>query len=262
MRYTQTLRILNGLKWFSVVAVAFYAVVVGIAALTGFFGHVQHITDKNFNIPLPALFALASLVTCFFVTRFGRTLALENDEHLPLVWTRPSSRSRTALTVLGVDALGILAAFAIWMVLAFALVATFRVSQYVIVPGDAFVQLLRYLALPFAFYAVLMALTASVEGGGAMCGWAWVGAIFLTVLAASPFIPNPWHAVFNFIDFINPLAYGSFHSQTGSDTINVIGGPTPTYVAGLTPAMDVVGLTILFAIGLAAGLIQWRRLEA
>jgi hypothetical protein len=253
---------LNGLKWLAIVFAAFYALVVIIAASNGFLGHIPH-GDKKFEIPLPALFALAAFVTCIFCSSYGRTLSSENEDHLPVVWTRPKSRLQTTLTIVGVDSLGMLAAFAMYLLLTAVFITTFQVWHYVTVPSDALAQFGRYIVQPFAFYALVMALTASTGcAGRGLVGWFWVGAIFLGILAASPFIPNPWHAIFNYVNFLNPLAYGSYHTTSGTETINVMGGPTPTYVAGLAPVMDAAALLILFAAGLTLGLIQWRRLEA
>jgi hypothetical protein len=262
MQYTQTLRILNGLKVLAIVFACLYAFVVIVSASTGFFGHTSHITDKSFSIPLPALFAFGALVTSIFASIYGRTLSAENEEHLPVVWTRPVSRVRTALSIFGVNALGIVAAFALYMLLAAIFIETFQVANYVVVPKDAWVQLFRYLTEPFAFYALVMALTASTgRAGRGIVGWCWLGVLAIGSLASLG-LPNPWHRIFNVINFLNPLAYGSYHTTSGSETVNVMGGPSPTYVAGLTPGMDVAALLILFGAGLALGLAQWRRLEA
>lgn len=264
MQYTQTLRVLNSLKWLAIVLAALYVFIVGVAAANGFLGHVSSARDVDFSIPVPALFALAAFVACIVGTRFGRTLSEENEDHLPVVWTRPSSRVRTALSIVAVDALGILATFVLYLILSAALIATFQVTKYVTTPSDTALQLLRYVAEPFAFYALLMALTASTgRAGRGLVGWFWVGGVFLGILAASPFIPNPWHAIFNVIDLINPLAYGSYHSTVGHESVNIMGAPAPnTYVGGLTPGMDLIALVVLFAVGLALALVQWRRLEA
>ena len=262
MQYTQTLRMLNGLKVLAIVFGALYAFVVIIALSNGFFGHIAHV-DKNFEIPLPSLFAFAGFVTCIFCSSYGRTLSEENDGHLPVTWTRPMSRIQSALTVFKVDAIGMAAAFAMYLLLAAAFITTFQVWHYVTVPSDMLVQSLRFIAEPIAFYALLMALTASTGcSGRGLVGWFWVGAIFLSILAATPVIPNPWHEIFNIINFINPLAYGSYHYVAGATTVNVGGGPVLTYVSALTPAMRAASLLVLVAAGLTLALFQWRRLEA
>jgi len=262
MKYAQTLRVLNNLKWLTIVLAALYVLVVGISAANGLIGHVPA-PGKNFEIPLAAVFALAGFVACIFASPLGRTLSAENEEHLPVAWTMPSSRVRTALTIVAVDALGILAAFVIYIVVSLAFIATFQVIRYVAAPAYTPLQLLRFVAEPFAFYALVMAVTASTgRAGRGLVGWFWVGAIFLGVLAAGPFVPNPWHAIFNYIDFLNPLAYGSYHYAAGTTTLNVNGSSVQTYVAALPPAMDVIALVILFAVGLTLALVQWRRLEA
>lgn len=263
MRYVQTLRILNGLKWFAIALGAFYAFVVLVAAMTGVFAHVSKADDPNFEIPLPALFALAGFFSGVVISRYGRTLSEENDDSLPVVWTRPMSRVRTVLTMIGVDSLGVLAMFVLSLLLCAAFIVTFHVTKYVVVPTDSVAQLARFIIEPFAIYALVMAITASAKSAGrTLLGWTWVAMIFLGVVAASPFIPDPWHAIFNVINFINPLAYGSYSTTKGTETINVIGGPGPSLIAGFPPLTDAAALAILFAVGIAAALVQWRRLEA
>jgi hypothetical protein len=264
MRYAETLRVVNCLKWLAIVLAALYVFIVGVSATSGFFAQIRSLKSADFDIPVPALFALAAFVACILGSRFGRSISEENEDHLPVVWTLPSSRTRTLLSMVGVDALGILATFAIYLALSAVLILTFGVTKYVALPSDTPIQLARYIVEPFAFYAVLLALTASTgRAGRGLVGWYWVGGVFLGILAASPFIPNPWHAIFNVINFVNPLAYGSYTSHSGHVSVVVNGSPSAlTYVGTLTPAMDVVALLILFAAGMALALVQWRRLEA
>lgn len=262
MQYTQTLRMVNGLKWFAIVFACMYAFVVVVAASNGIIGHIPS-HDKQFDIPLPALFALAALVAAFYGTRYARTLSEENEEHLPIVWTRPRSRVQSALTIIGVDALGILATFAMYLILTAAFITTFQVWPYVTVPGDAWVQSVRYILEPFAVYALFMALTASMgKTGRGLAFWYWLGMLAIGGFASASIIPDPWHAIFNYVNFINPLAYSSYHSQHGTETVNVMGGPSPTYVGGLSPAMDAAALAILFVSGISVAIARWRNLEA
>ena len=263
MRYVQTLRILNGLKWLAIALGGLYVFVVIVAASTGFLGHITKVDDPNFEIPLPALFALAGFFTSVVISRYGRTLSEENDDSLPVVWTRPMSRAQTVLTMVGVDALGVLGMFALVMILCAAFIVTFHVTKYVTFPTDSVGQFVRFIIEPFGVYGLVMGITASAKSAGrSLLGWIWVSMIFLGVLATSPFIQNPWHTIFNVLDFVNPLAYGSYSATKGTETVSVIGGPWPSFIAGFTPAMDAVALGILFAVGLAAAIAQWRRLEA
>lgn len=192
MRYVQTLRIVNGLKWLAICLASLYAFIVLIAASTGFLAHLSKLDDPNFEIPMPALFALAGFVTCVLMSRFGRTLAEENEDNLAVTWTRPASRVQTVLSMLGVDALGVFGSFALVMILAAALIATFQVTKYVVAPTDTLSQLVRFVVEPFAFYALVMAVTASAKSAGrTLLGWTWVSLIFLGALASAPVIPDP-----------------------------------------------------------------------
>src|SRR5215472_9936902 len=145
MRYAQTLRVVNCLKWFVIVLAALYVFVVSVSAANGVFAQLHSIKSSDFDIPVPALFALAAFVACVIGSRFGRSLSEENEDHLPVAWTLPSSRTRTLLTIMSVDGLGILATIAIYLALSALLIVTFGVTKYVVLPADTPIELARYI---------------------------------------------------------------------------------------------------------------------
>ena len=260
MYYTQFLRVANGLKWLAIALTALLALIVTIAGVNGAFSEPVHGSPDHGGAPLPVLFGAAGFIAACFASRFARSLSEENEAHLPVVWTTPASRSAYALAVIGVDVLGILAAFGLTLLAMASLIAIFGVARFIEVTPDSGVQLVRYLALPLAYYGIMMALTASLgKAGRGVIGFAWVGSAILSLLAASAF-PPPWKTLFALLNTINPIAYAGYTHSVGHDTVNMFSN-TSQY-ASLAVTTDIAALIVLCVVGLLAGVLQWRRLEA
>jgi hypothetical protein len=260
--YTQLLRITSGLKWLAIVLASLLAIIIAIAAANGAYQHGVHGSPDDNGIPLPALFGIAGFVASFFASRYARTLSEENEAHLPVVWTKPVSRVGYALGVIGVDVLGILAAFALTLATALILIASFQAIRFIQVPADSVAQLLRYLALPLAYYGVMTALTASFgKAGRGLIGWAWCASLGIMLFNALG-LPKPWSQVVAALNVVNPIAYASYSHTNGTDTVNIASGPHSTAFTTLALGMDISALLILGVGGLAAGMLLWRRVEA
>jgi hypothetical protein len=259
--YTQLLRVACGLKWLAIIEFTIVALVVLIAAANGAFSHPNH-PDPNTDIPLPALFAIAAFFASGLAARFARTLSEENETHLPVAWTKPVSRAKFALTTIGVDALGILAAFVLTLTVCILFIATFGGAQFIVASSDTPMQLLRFLALPFAYYGVLTALTASFgKTGRGLIGWGVVFSLVIAMFGGFD-LPKPYNTIVNVINVFNPLSYATYHHTRGNDTVNILSGPNGTVFAALTLGADVAALGLLCVAGLGAGIYQWRRVEA
>jgi len=259
MYYTQLLRVSRGLLCLSVVMAALFALIAITAAANGWFysSHVPpHSADTE--APVPAFFAVAGFVAAIFGSRFARSLSEENEAHLPVVWTAPVSRLRYAATVMAIDAAGIFAAFAIVIATMFALMAFMNVLSYLTLTPDSWIQLARFLAFPLAFYGLMSAATASLgKPGRAAIGYCWVAVFLLGILNAAG-LPRPWDAVIGALDLLNPIHYAAYSHGTGTNQVHVFSGMSPA----MALSADVGALCTLCAVGLAAALWQWRRLEA
>lgn len=261
MNYTQSLRGLNVLKWVAIVFAGLYVFIVVVAGANGAFAVHPAPRDVDGGIPLPALFAISAFVAAVVGSVLARSLSTENETHTPVVWTLPLSRVRYALTMIATDALTILAAFLITFALAIAFAATFRAVPLIEVTPDTTMQLLRFLIWPFAMYGLVLAITASTaKGGRALAGWTWVGCVIIGTLTALG-LPRPWGTIFKALDTINPLAYASYTHGSGGDVVNVMGGPGQATFANLPLTTDISALCAIFAVGLIAGILQWRRVE-
>jgi hypothetical protein len=203
------------------------------------------------RLPLSLLFAIAGIVTTIFGGVLGTSLSCENTGHLALAWTKPASRNRYALTVMAVDAVAMLAAFGLTLVTTLAIVAFAAYASRLFVDGDALRNLARFLAIPFAWYALMQTLTASLrERGGLVAGLSWIVSLILLALGTAQF-PPLWSHLITFANYFNPIAYAAY--STPQDQ-----APYP-----FVPwEFDLVALFALTVLGVIAALAQWRRLEA
>lgn len=267
MYFTQVLRIACGLKWLATVLAVLLAVIFVSAWATGAFSPPFH-NSPDSGIPLPAFFAMAGFVASFFASRYARTLSEENEAHLAVALTKPVSRVRFALTVMAIDAIGIVAAFVLTMLSIAIFIGGFKVFHFIgapfviETPPDTALQFARYLALPFAFYGLMTALTASFgKAGRGLIGWGWCTFFLVGLLGALDF-PPPWKAILTTLNYINPLTYAGYTHKVGHDTINIASGPNGAQLISLAVGWEAAALALLCVAGLAAGVLQWRRVEA
>lgn len=208
--------------------------------------------NRESDVPLSLFFAFAGVVAAIFAGVFGGSLSDENDGHLALAWTKPVSRTDYALATIAVD----LAFVAFVFVFTFGFFAANQIAHLgangnVVVDRDAWWNLARFTLLAVAWYGVAQALTASLkQHSGTVRGVSVaVAAIFLAFGAAD--LPQPWHALVQLINYVNPLAYASYQYPN----------PQPLYPFQ-TVALDVTALIAIGVAGVVAALWQWRRLEA
>jgi len=205
----------------------------------------------RFGIPLSLLFAIAGIVATFFAAMYGSSLASENNGHLDVAWTMPASRNRYALTLIAVDILGAVTAFAMALGTALIELAIARMLGNVYVDQDAWLNLARFLLLPIAFTGFWQALTASRKAqSGGIVGLSVVACLVFLGLGAAH-LPTAFHALVSFINYFNPMVYGTY--STG-----MVNHGSPFQ----TPLLDVVALGLIGIVGTALALMQWRRLEA
>ena len=256
MYYTQVLRVKRAFVWFACISVGLWLLIVAVAAANGAYEMPLH-PSRDEGIPLPALFALAGFIAAIFIAIFGRSLSEENEMHQPVVWTKPFSRARIAMAYAGISALGMLAAFALTLVLVVAFIATFRAVGFIDVTPDSGIQLLRFLAFPLSYYAILVAATASLgKAGRGVFGWVLVASILFPILESADF-GRPWNQIFAAVNVINPLTYfGDLQSKGSSTGWHAVQAVAPAV------SVDLAALSLLCSVGLALGVWQWRRLES
>ena len=203
------------------------------------------------KIPLSALFLFAGFGATIMGTVWGSTLSRER-EHTPLSWTKPVSRDTFALGYLGIDALGMLGAFAITMLAIGIVLWALNIAMFTTVDAQAGLTLARAAGLAFAYYGLIRVLTVGFPGrGGAITGASWAIAYVLLGLAALP-LPKVYHVILIALNFINPLAYLSHMDSRGN-------------LSGVLPLMPVGSLAGVWLLAIVTGILAiviYRRAEA
>jgi hypothetical protein len=252
MFYMEFLVVRKVLYWLAAILVAAMAIVSwAIASSSHAFGQHPHGV-----VPLAAIMAGATFVAAIFAMIVGCALARQNDGHLPMVWTRPVSRDRFALSMTLVHLAGIATAWVMTLAAALGVFAMFGALDAITAGGDVPVNgaiLARMLLFPLAWYGLVLAITASTRGGaGFMAFGAWIVGSVLVGLDSSHLFNGASAIVINVIDHVNPLYYFSGHFDDS--------GRNQSMVANVDVA--ILGLAAIAVAGYVAALAQWRRLEA
>jgi hypothetical protein len=259
MFYIEQLRVRNSLIWLIVTLAITLGIVFLVNALTPH-GHVNvSVGDDapsaagSSPTTFVALLGAASLIVGgIMATIWGNALAKENDGHLEVAWTKPYSRTTYASAVMLVDAVGLLLS----VILGFGAILLILMDVHAPVtfgarPSD-FMDITRFLLFPLAWYALIVALSARLRGGGTVQGLIWPIALGLTGLAAVP-LPPVWHAIAKMISFLNPLTYLQYHENDFSLMTSTI--MAPALLSDIALAVFLIG-------GWALATTQWRRMEA
>jgi hypothetical protein len=243
--YVEYLRASRAFLIGSIIIAAAFALNLAI-----FFGGGVTVPDKPFVIPFMVVWAVAGVAASIFASFLGRSLARENDGHLPVAWTMPVRKSSHAAMKMLVDVAAIAILFAVMCAVGFAYLSITGMTKFISVPSDTWLQLLRFALAPLAFYGLVMGLTASLgRRSGTVLGMMWVAVFVLSALGSAP-LPQPYHSIFAFINYANPLVYIAVDIDNGGSVITAsLGAAT-------------LGLALIAAVGAAAAIYQWQRLEA
>jgi hypothetical protein len=223
-------------------------------------GNGERITiDTNEAEPFIFYSALACFVALIIGTVLGAPFARENDGHLEVALTKPVSRIALALETIGVDIVGILAAWALTVVFMIACQTLFQAPHITFTTVDL-VGTLCGLGGAIAWYALLCAATASMKRAyGIVLGLAWPFALLILALGKADLGGQPilvaLHTVSRWIGFVMPFSYLHFGPAMTVDgkaagSLAFSGG-----VEGPALAALAIGYAVL-------AIVQWRRIEA
>lgn len=252
MYYMEFLFVRKVLYWLGALLVAAIAIVSWALASNG------HSLPAHPHgvVPLAALMAGATFASAIIAMIFGCALARQNNGHLPLVWTRPVSRDRFALTITVVHLAGIAAAFVMTLAATLAVFAIFGALDAITATGEVPVNsstITHMVLFPLSWYGLVLAITTSMRSGaGFMPFGAWILGSLLVGLDASHLFSGASGIVINVLDHVNPLYYFSGHFDQGGSNQSMV---TNVGVA-------IAGLAGIAVVGYVAALAQWRRLEA
>lgn len=214
------------------------------------------VVDTNGAVPMMYYMAIADLAALVVATILAAPLAREIDGHLEIALTKPISRVRYALGVIGVDVVGILAASFLTIVALYLCQLLFE-SPRLDFSGINARAVAMGLALPLAWYAMLCAATTWLSRAyGAVQGFAWPVAIFIGILAAIQ--PNNTVALFVHdvawvISRLDPLSYVSVAQPALNGSISY---------ADSNFAFRMSIEVLLFVVYGALAVWQWQRVEA
>lgn len=210
--------------------------------------------DTNGSVPMFYYMGLADVVALIVATILAAPLAREIDGHLEIALTKPVSRLRYAVGVIGVDVVGIVAA-SVMTVIAFYVCQLLFESPRLDFGGISARAVAMGVVLPLAWYAMLCAATTWLNRAyGAVQGFAWPVALFVAVLTEIPTnnaVALFVHDVAWVLSRLDPLSYASLPHDNG---------------VMLTTAANFAGrlgiVTLLFLVYSALAVWQWQRVEA
>jgi len=235
---------------------------IGLVALLGIVGIVALVHVNVGGKPDTSPQGMTGFVDFFGITALlaggimatilGTALARENDDHLEVAWTKPVSRTEYASTVMLVDAAGILIAICLGLVFHALIHVELRQPISMQTSAADVSNTVRFLLFPFAWYALIVALSARLRGGGIVQALVWPVAFVLLGSQAIPWGPV-WHTLTGLLNVINPLTYIRYQEA----------GLSIMTSRGMTSAITADVALVLLAIGgWAVATMQWRRLEA
>ena len=214
------------------------------------------VIDTNGSVPMLYYMALADVVALIVATILAAPLAREIDGHLEIALTRPCSRVRYALEVIGADAVGILAA-SVMTIAAFYLVQLLFESARLDFSGINARAIAMGVTLPLAWYALLCAATTWLNRSyGAVLGFAWPVTILIGALTLIPpgnVVALFVHDVAWVLSRLNPLTYVSFASPNDNGTLDYTGAHF-----ALRLSIEV----LMFVVYGAIAILKWQRVEA
>jgi hypothetical protein len=256
MAYVERLWATRMFLWFAGIAAAIALVIVAVVATIHSGGH----RTNGHTFGVGSLFSVAGYLTCIMATMLSATLNRDRD-HLPYIWTRPQSRARIALSYIAVDIGTILIAYAVIVALC-AFVVLNVPGGHIVGERNAPALLVRYLALPLMWFAIIEAATSwNALKGSAAAGLSW--AVFWLLLAlAEVRLPAPLSTGIALLNLLNPLAY--FITREGHSTL--IDPVTANRMSGHLLPVDYTAQTVIaYAVVVAACAIAvytWSRMEA
>ncbi len=252
MFYVELLRIRIGLAW-SAAACVLGVVGTAVAALVC----KCTVDSSNAALVLSEVSWAAALGGAIFASVYGGSLSYENDDHLPITWTKPIGRTAQALGTMARDALAIVAVFILICVAGWA-IASLLGGHPIPLAFDtqSWLILARALAFPLAWFGLTQALTAGYRGGrcGAIIGPMWPALEGLFALTLLP-LAAPLLAALRVLNLANPINYFPFWEM--DDRFGHL-----RYVFGFGVAVDIVCLALIAILGAVIAAGRWRRMEA
>jgi hypothetical protein len=215
------------------------------------------VIDTNGAVPMIYYMALADLTGIIVAIILAAPFAREIDGHLEVTLTKPVSRARYALGVIGADVAGILAASTLTIV-AFYLCQLLFESPKLDFSGINSRAIAMGIVCPLAWYAMLTAATTWFSR-------AWIAVLaaalpvagligLLTLVQPVNVVALVVHDVAWVLSRFNPLTYVSMAMPTENGTVSYAGGSD----FGFRLSMEIMFFVVYGAIAIW----RWQRVEA
>ena len=235
-------------------ALGIYGLVLLGATVLAVIGRFYSKNNLHFVIPeIESIGLVSAFMTAVFSTTLATSLAHHVAGHLDIAWTKPSGRLGVLASVLAVDVVALVCAFATTLAWTIGILAIYGGTLPVSIDLTSFARLALELLIAISFYMLVQGITSGQSRrAGAIAGLAWP---VLLILQAAPTmgLPPAITRAINVLDYLNPLRlFGfAFHSR----------GSAMPYIDtfGWFSTLDA---SVIVALGLAIAVLRWRRLEA
>jgi hypothetical protein len=221
VEYVAMLRASRVLKWYAIVLAALEVLVFVAIFHDGppNIGDGPTINGSHSGIPFDALL-LGGLLGPLVVSSFLAAGLDGEYRTAAIAWTRPITRLAIAGRYLIVDAIALLAAWALTLVACLIPLAAVGALKFItFTPQMGAGSFLLGAGVAVMWYGLVVIVAALLPGrGGAVAGWSWGVFLILPGLMHAPF-PDLIHAIVVGLNFLDPFAY---LGNIGSDS-NVLG---------------------------------------
>lgn len=211
--------------------------------------------EQIVSVPMELFSSAAALIAAIFATFLSTSLGHQVAAHLEVAWTKPLSRERLILAILGVDAIAIAIGYAATIVVILGIITMYAQPGSIWYTATGFGRTAIMLFSVFALYMVIQAITSgSRRFAGTVAGISWP---VMLILANAPAMgmPTPITRALELIDYVNPMMLLAPHGTT----IDTREATAAYHVFSTGSEIDAFAL---IALGLVVCLLRWRRLEA
>lgn len=255
MAYVEYLRVRRALTVYAIVVFAAMSILT-ISLQTA---HVRLSgSDVHIDaIPLTLVLTIAGFGSLVLGTLLAGTLNRERDT-LALSWTRPIARERMAATMMAIDLGGVVAAFALTLVLSLMPLVTVGLLTRVVADPHAPGAVANMFGVTVMWYGIVQAATSWYRGrAGLVVGLSWPAFGLLLVLGRQTRFGPVVQTLAAALDYLNPLAYLLSHDTTK--------GGTSLHESAYLALPESALTAMAWALGIAAcavAIAAWKRSEA
>jgi len=207
-----------------------------------------HQLGQSVSFPFRLFCLVAVVMAVLFATGCATSVSRANS-HLHFTFTKPISRERLTLTTIAVDALSIVGAFCVALVLLLVPFAVLGLLDRIVFDPYAAYVVIFGLGVAFMWYGLLQAATTRMRGGaGVVLGLSW--AVFITLASLDKldarYVPEPIVALIHALNVINPFTYLKMLVEFGAVSVKDAG----PYAGAFSTSMAVTWLVSLVALAL------------